>query len=207
MIHSIPTQREPCQTVSRAPHPRLRPYVVGYSGFCSDPGSPLAHRLFPLSLTTVIIDFADTSIVTGSRDVATVEPTPWGRGIAIALTPAGVRSVLGLPAAELVGATIPLTDLPGSPLAGLAEPRRRNSRPSWTASPSRSRSSPTGRPSRASTRCGRRSSCARSTRPAAVEPAADTIGVHQRTRTGQRRRGDSEPSLWMSHHPLPQSVI
>lgn len=131
MIHSVPAevQRDPCQTVSRAPDPRLRPYVVGYSGFRSGPGVPLAHRLFPTSLTTMIIDFSGTGLVTGPRSVASIEPTRWGYGMAIGLTPAGVRSVLGLPAADLAGANVGLAQLPEAGAARLVE--RLATAPTW----------------------------------------------------------------------------
>ncbi|BBH64116.1 hypothetical protein ACTI_08010 [Actinoplanes sp. OR16] len=58
MIHSLPLEvvRTPCVTVVGRPDARLRRLVVGYSGFYRD--SPVAHRVLPLTVAVLVIDFA-----------------------------------------------------------------------------------------------------------------------------------------------------
>ncbi len=109
--------RRPALACAAAPVPvpaPLRPLVHGAAAF-GRPGAPrTGHRLLPLALTTVVLDF-DTGdgVVTGPRGVADVEERErWGHGISVALTPAGVRALLGVRPAELAGATV---RLPGCP--------------------------------------------------------------------------------------------
>lgn len=134
MIHSLAAQRlaVPCEASIRLPQPRLRPYVLGYSGFHTGAGPPLRRRILPLNLATLIIDFADAgAVVTGPRSVPVVHETAWRYGISIGLTPAGVSALLGPPMRELVGMTVPLADLLGRRAARLAD--RLAEAPDWPA--------------------------------------------------------------------------
>jgi AraC-like DNA-binding protein len=132
-VDSVPAQAspEPCETIASRPHPRLRPYVVGYGGFRSASGAPVRHRVLPFSLVTVIIEFAgSTRLVTGPRSVATVyEQTGWGNGVSIGLTPAGATALLGVPMRALVGGTARLADFLGHREVELVE--RLGEAPDW----------------------------------------------------------------------------
>jgi len=132
-VHSVPARvyPEPCETIASLSHPRLRPYVVGYAGFRSASGASVRHRVLPLNLATMIIDFAGPSrLVTGPRGVSTVfEQTGWGHGVSIGLTPAGATALLGVPMRELVGGTARLADFLGHREVELAE--RLGEAPDW----------------------------------------------------------------------------
>jgi hypothetical protein len=101
-LHAIPAEERaaPCESVSRAPDPRLLPYVVGYSAFRSRPGSAARHRILPLTATTVVIDITNGSgLVTGPRADFTVDASAtWREGVAIGLTITGqnIRATGGL---------------------------------------------------------------------------------------------------------------
>jgi AraC-like DNA-binding protein len=132
-VHSVPArvQLEPCETIACLPHPRLRPYVVGYAGFRSGSGALVRHRVLPLNLVTVIIDFAGPcGLVTGPRSTFTVDgQTGWRHGVSVGLTPAGVFALLGLSMRELVGGTARLPDFLGHRDVELAE--RLGEAPNW----------------------------------------------------------------------------
>ncbi|GIE95120.1 helix-turn-helix transcriptional regulator [Paractinoplanes rishiriensis] len=126
MIHSVPTrpQTVACETATRAPHPALQRYVVGYGAFRSGTRHALAHRLLPFGLVTLILDPDEELLATGARPRMTeAGPTRWGSGVTVALTPAGVPALLGIPMSELTGQTVPLTDLPAPRATDLTEPR------------------------------------------------------------------------------------
>ena len=133
LVHSVPlvAQAEPCAVTARAPHPALRRFVVGYSGFRSGSGLPIAHRVLPLTLPTVIVDFGSRSgLVSGARGTATTEgETTWGHGVSLALTPAGAAALLGMPMSELTGRSVALADLLGTALTEL--PGRLAAAPTW----------------------------------------------------------------------------
>jgi AraC-like DNA-binding protein len=122
-VHSVLRQagREPCAVAGRPAALRLRPYVTGYSAFAAGAGAA-GRRLLPLSLTVVIVDFADLeALVTGPRGTALVPgDAGWLHGVAIGLTPAGVRALLGAPMRELAGAVLPLVSVLGSRAGELA---------------------------------------------------------------------------------------
>jgi AraC-like DNA-binding protein len=132
-VHSVRARAypEPCETIASRPHPRLRPYVVGYAGFRSASGASVRHRVLPFNLATMIIDFAGPSrLVTGPRSAPTVyQQTRWGHGVSIGLTPAGATALLGVPMRELVGGTARLADFLGHREAELAE--RLGAAPDW----------------------------------------------------------------------------
>src|SRR6185437_1194216 len=122
-VHSVLLRagREPCAVTGRLAAPRLRRYVAGYSAFRTGAEAP-GRRMLPLSVATVVVDFAGLGVlVSGPRGTPLVgEETDWRQGVAVGLTPAGVRAVLGLPVRELAGAVIPLDGLPGSRAGELA---------------------------------------------------------------------------------------
>jgi AraC-like DNA-binding protein len=132
-IHSIPelSQAEACESITRLAHPRLRAYVLGYAGFRSGSGVCVRHRLLPLNITTLIIDFVGAcGLVTGPRSAATVDgQTSWGHGVSVGLTPAGVSALLGVPMRDLAEGTVRLTDVVGRRSAELAE--RLATAPDW----------------------------------------------------------------------------
>jgi hypothetical protein len=73
--------------------------------------------VLPLSLAVVVVDFAGLgALVSGPRNTPLVqeEEAGWRQGVAIGLTPAGARAVLGVPVSELTGAVVPLDGLQGS---------------------------------------------------------------------------------------------
>jgi AraC-like DNA-binding protein len=133
-VHSVLVRagRESCAVTGRLAAPRLRPYVAGYSAFRAGPGAA-GRRLLPLSLAVVVVDFAGLgALVSGPRGTALVQrDTGWRHGVAIGLTPAGVRAVLGSPMRELAGAVVPLDSLPGCRTAELAG--RLEAAPGWAA--------------------------------------------------------------------------
>jgi AraC-like DNA-binding protein len=134
-VHSVPvrSQPEPCETIPALPHPRLRPYVLGYAGFRSATGARLRHRILPLNVTTLIIDFAGPGgLVSGPRSMSTVSgPTSWGHGVSVGLTPAGVFALLGVPMPELAEESRPLADFLGHRDVELTE--RLGDAPDWAS--------------------------------------------------------------------------
>src|SRR5688572_28624312 len=112
-MHSVPIEvaAEPCETASALPHPRLRPFVVGYS--CFRAAQPVRHRVLPLNLAVLIIDLTGAErLLTGPRTVATTQgETTWRRGVSIGLTPAGTLALLGVPMPELVEGSVRLADV------------------------------------------------------------------------------------------------
>jgi AraC-like DNA-binding protein len=133
-LHSVPATAGsgPCETTAALPHPRLRPYVLGYAGFRSASGAAVRHRVLPLNPATVIVDFAGPSrLVTGPRSAPAVSwPDRWGYGASIGLTPAGVTALLGVPMRDLVGRAAPLADL--LPRRGAELVERLAAAPDWT---------------------------------------------------------------------------
>lgn len=121
-IHSVPAEvaAGPCEVAVRAPHPRLRPYVLGFSGFRACAGRPIEHLLLPLAAPTLIVDFDSPSgLVTGARETATSRgETTWGHGVSAGLTPLGAAALFGLPMREVIGA-VPLADLLGRAVTSL----------------------------------------------------------------------------------------
>jgi AraC-like DNA-binding protein len=116
-VHSVFVRagREPCAVTGRLAAPRLRPYVTGYSAFRAGAGTA-GRRVLPQSLAVVVVDLTGLgALVSGPRDTPLVqEEAGWRQGVAIGLTPAGARAVLGLPVSELTGTVVPLDGLQGS---------------------------------------------------------------------------------------------
>ncbi|MBM2619924.1 SDR family oxidoreductase [Actinoplanes sp. LDG1-06] len=132
-IHSVPAviSADPCEVAVRAAGAGLRPYVLGYSGFRSCHGRPIAHLLLPLASTTLIVDFGSPSgLALGPRDSATARgETTWGHGVSVGLTPLGTAALLGVPMAELGGGAVALADLLGPAASEL--PGRLGAEPGW----------------------------------------------------------------------------
>ncbi|GAA4067182.1 helix-turn-helix transcriptional regulator [Actinomadura miaoliensis] len=122
-----------CEAVTGRPHPRLRPYVVGYSGFRTTGDGPVRRTILPLNFTTLIVDVArPVRLVTGPRGMPVLDdPAPWRHGVTVGLTPVGVAALLGVPMGELGGATVDLADLLGDRAELLAE--RLGEAPHWRA--------------------------------------------------------------------------
>ena len=84
-VHAIPAAEAaaPCESVSRAPDPRLRPYVLGYSAFRSRADAAAGHRILPLTAVTVVIDLTGGGrLVTGPRADFTVDAlAAWDEGV------------------------------------------------------------------------------------------------------------------------------
>lgn len=125
LVHSVPAAPRPvpCASVTARPHPRLRPYVLGYADFASGDGAPVRHRVLPFTLTTLVIDVTGAArLVTGPRDTPAVHTTTaWAAGVTAGLTPLGARALLGVPMAGLAGASLPLADVLGGADGVLAE--------------------------------------------------------------------------------------
>jgi AraC-like DNA-binding protein len=125
MLHSIPTVAPPapCFTLGRAAR---GPLAVGYAAFGAGHGRPLPHRLLPLNLPVLILDF-DTgrALLTGPRTHSSLDgPTTWGTGISAGLTPSGAALLAGMPLSEISGQTAALDLAWASHLVAL---------PSWPA--------------------------------------------------------------------------
>ncbi|MEV6693657.1 helix-turn-helix transcriptional regulator [Micromonospora sp. NPDC051196] len=135
LLHSLPAEPYAgCVAMpGRLACAQLQPYVFGYAGFHASVDGPLRRRMLPFSLTTLIVDFAGRgSWVTGARGVHAVhEQAEWRHGVAIGLTPVGVSTLLGVPAAKLVGATVEPAALLGARAVELAD--RLGSASSWPA--------------------------------------------------------------------------
>jgi len=122
-VHSVPVRagQEACAVTGRLAAWRLRPYVVGYSAFRAGAGAA-GRRLLPLSLATVVVDLGGSGVlVSGPRGTPLMQEEGWRQGVAVGLTPAGARAVLGLPVRELAGVVVPLDGLPGSRAGELAD--------------------------------------------------------------------------------------
>ncbi|GAA0268687.1 helix-turn-helix domain-containing protein [Cryptosporangium japonicum] len=111
-LHSALAERAAgrCSGAVAAAAPWLRPYVVGYGGYRVLGGPPVRRRLFPVTLTTLLLDADEGArLVTGARrDGAVHDGRPWRSGVSVGLTPAGVRALLDVEAAAVAGGTFAL---------------------------------------------------------------------------------------------------
>ncbi|GAB2575965.1 hypothetical protein Aab01nite_13700 [Paractinoplanes abujensis] len=132
-IHSVPAvvSADPCEVAVRAACAELRPYVLGYSGFRSGHGRPIAHLLLPLAYPTVVVDFSSRSglVLGGRREATSRGETTWGHGVSIGLTPLGTAALLGVPMGELGDGAVPVDALLG-PVA-TEVPGRLAAEPGW----------------------------------------------------------------------------
>jgi AraC-like DNA-binding protein len=119
------------QSVSRRPARGLAGLVTGYTGYRYAGARPGVHLGLPAATLTAIVSLDGPvrtlrppeprqsavdleALVSGLHtQTAHVQETGAGCGIGIDLTPAGARSLLGVPAAELGGWVLPLDELLG----------------------------------------------------------------------------------------------
>lgn len=131
-IHSLSAVAGGClEAVPRPAAPALRRYVLGYSGFLATPQGALRRHVLPFNVTTLIIDWTGaTPLITGPRDTGLLyDESGWRGGVTIGVTPAGVRTLLGVPPPELVGRILALDDVLGPDAVWLAE--RLAALPDW----------------------------------------------------------------------------
>lgn len=122
-IHSLSAVAGGClEAVPALAAAPLRRHVLGYSGFRATEEGARLRRILPLNLTTLIIDWTGVPpLLTGPRETGLrYAETGWRNGIAIGLTPVGVRALLGVRQSELTGRIGPLDELLGSGAAGRA---------------------------------------------------------------------------------------
>lgn len=123
----------------RRPHPALRGLVSRYIGYRQDGVALKVHRGLPGQHVTLVISLAAPvrllEIAGSEQGTARAQGMVGGlhtgpallaqdrtqAGLHVEINPLGVRTLLGLPAAELVGRVVDLADLPGSGLAELPE--------------------------------------------------------------------------------------
>ncbi len=112
----------------RAPHPALRAFVDPYVGYRHRTAGPGLHRGMPSDRLTVVLAFDDPldlawhlqeetrgrywALASGLHRVPVdIRHDGLQHGIQLGLTPLGCRALLGVPAADLARALIPLDDL------------------------------------------------------------------------------------------------
>jgi AraC-like DNA-binding protein len=134
-------------SLTALPAPELRCLVSSYSGSRLEGFAPGTHRGLPSRHLTVVISLdaplrvaavPDRSQAGGSfaalaaglrTGPAAITHDGSEHTVSVELTPAGARSLLGLPAAELAGEVVDLDELLGPNVPGLAE--RMASAPDW----------------------------------------------------------------------------
>ncbi|MBB4685250.1 helix-turn-helix domain-containing protein [Amycolatopsis jiangsuensis] len=126
----------------RPPHPVLRPLVSRYIGYAQDDVTLAVHRGLPSRHVTLVISLADPvqcaglpgegrwqAMVGGLHTApALITQSRLQRGLHLELDPLGVRTLLGVTAAELSGRITDLADF-GGDLARL--PERLAEAPDW----------------------------------------------------------------------------
>jgi AraC-like DNA-binding protein len=135
--------------VAVLPHPRLRPYVAGYTGYRMEGFQAAVHAGLPSRTLTLVIsldDPVDLCVMPGPHQrpdafaalVGGLHAAPAGirhdgrqYGVQLEVTPAGARALFGVPAAELAHLVVPLDALVGPAARGL--PDRLAAAPSWAA--------------------------------------------------------------------------
>jgi AraC-like DNA-binding protein len=118
---------------------RLRPHVIGYTGYREFRGPVVRRREVATTVVPVIINFGPAfrlldrddenaagrlrgSFVAGLHDTWTlVESTGWSHCLQIDFTATGAGQFLGLPIAEMVGQVVDLEAVLGREIAFLAE--------------------------------------------------------------------------------------
>jgi AraC-like DNA-binding protein len=122
------------------PTPHLRRYVGAYSGIRFQGFSPGTHRGLPSRHLTVVVSLDGRPLRVGAGrftalaaglhvSPARIEHDGSQHAISLELTPAGARSLLGLPAAELAHTVVELDELLGREASELAE--RIAAAPDW----------------------------------------------------------------------------
>ncbi|MEU4670677.1 AraC family transcriptional regulator [Amycolatopsis sp. NPDC023774] len=127
---------------TRLPHPVLRPLVTRYIGYAQDDVTLTVHRGLPSRHVTLIISLEQPIRFAGLSGEGTLQALVGGlhtspalitqdrvqRGLHVELDPLGVRSLLGVTAAELSGRVVDLAEL-GRPWASL--PSRLSEAADW----------------------------------------------------------------------------
>ncbi|WP_203982096.1 AraC family transcriptional regulator [Sphaerisporangium rufum] len=134
--------------VRRRPAAPLRPFVAWYSGYRTAGAPPGRHIGLPSPYLTLILTLDDPVMVAAHPDpsrppcaydtlisglhTAPALITHDGRqsGVQLALTPAGVRALFGLPAGELAATEVEAADVLGAPALRLRD--RLRAAPGWT---------------------------------------------------------------------------
>jgi AraC-like DNA-binding protein len=120
------------------PAPQLRPLVSSYSGIRYEGFSPGTHLGLPSRHLTVVIALeaplrlgrSFMALVAGLHASAVaIEHEGRQSAVSLELTPAGARSLFGVPAGELVGTVVHLEDMIGPQSRELAE--RLAEAPTW----------------------------------------------------------------------------
>jgi len=137
------------EMVSRAPEPRLRPYVRDYTGYVEQIDGLLRRRELPSGDVILIVNLGaplqvchprETTLSFGRGDgfvaglhdtYAITEAVGAQRGIEVRLTPIGAYLFLGLPMHAVANRTVRLEDVIGSAARELAD--RIEAAPSWDA--------------------------------------------------------------------------
>ncbi len=130
------------------PHPRLRPFVTGYTGYRLTGLTPGEHAGLPSRSLTFIVAFDDPLDVATTPDDADRDAY-WGmlaglharparvrhrgrqHGVQLAITPAGATALFGVPAAELASMAVHLDDVAPAFAAQLVD--RLSAARSWRA--------------------------------------------------------------------------
>lgn len=134
--------------VSQAPHPRLRRFVEGYTGYRSAGMAPGAHAGLPSRALTFIVAFDDPlDVEHGSGDhrsrsrywamlgglhtsPAVVRHDGRQHGVQLRISPSGARALFGLPASALAHEVVPLDAVAPHVTAELVD--RLSAAPTWS---------------------------------------------------------------------------
>lgn len=128
---TVTQEEQAAVRASRAPHPALRPYVKDYHCYAMDSDGSRMHHGLPSTALTMVLAFDEPLSVGWAPDRRThgshlgsvsglhtrpayIAMGPHDSGIQLALTPAGARALLGLPAAALQTCTVDLSDVIGT---------------------------------------------------------------------------------------------
>ncbi len=116
-------------TITRQPHPALRAYLADYVGYRYAPAPEAVHHGIPSATATLIVAF-DEPLDSGwlgepgsqqqywmlaaglHQRPALIRTHGWQHGIQLAMSPLGVRRLLGIPAVALADTMAQHADLP-----------------------------------------------------------------------------------------------
>ncbi len=134
--------------VTRAPHPRLAPYVEEYTGYRAAGFEPGVHAGLPSRSLTLIVAFDDRLDVESSRPSGVERDAYWamlgglhsspavirhpGRqhGVQLRLTPRGARALFATPASDLANDVVHLDAMAPAVARELVD--RLSDAPTWT---------------------------------------------------------------------------
>ena len=147
MLHD-PSGESRWTLVTRAPEPRLRPFVSGYQGYVEAGSVPVLRQEVPTTRVPLIVNFGAPWRIAGAKDDTRpavessffaglsdrsvwVEASGPARCVQIDLTPIGAHLVFGVPMHELANRVVSLDDVLPADERGLTE--RLADATSWTA--------------------------------------------------------------------------